>query len=98
MNTPTLTPIGVLAQIEGIGAKASGVLAQIIAVLLGIVVAWVTIVVLWKLLQEMAKKPDYGKLLAIVGVGLFAAFLAGAVPEALDTAYAYGQSFMDGSP
>lgn len=96
MNTPTVPTV--LAQIDGLGAKATGLLAQVVAVLLGLVVAWVTVVVIWKLLQEMAKKPDYGKLLAIVGVGLFAVFLAGAAPDALDAAYEFGQSFLDGSP
>ena len=94
MNPHPSATVTVLAQIEGLGAKASGILAQVITILLGIVVAWVTIIVIWKLLQEMTKNPDYGKLLAIVGVGLFAVFLVGAAPDALDAAYAYGQSFL----
>lgn len=80
----------------GIGAKAMGLLAQIGALLIGAAVAWVTIIVVWNLLKAMLSNPDFGKLLAIVAVGLFAVFLVGATPDALDAAYAYGQSFIGG--
>ena len=80
----------------GIGGKAMGLLAQIGALLIGAAVAWVTIVVVWNLLKAMLSNPDFGKLVAIVAVGLFAVFLVGATPSALDAAYEYGQDFIGG--
>ena len=94
-----MSPVPVLAmvaQVDNLGARAGGLLAQILAILLGLTVTWVGIVVVWRLLQEMLKNPDYGKLLTIVGIGLFAAFLVGAAPDALDAAYAYGAGFLSG--
>lgn len=93
-----IASVVVLAQLDTLGGKAAGVLAQVVAGLLGIAVAWVTVVVVWNLLKSMASNPDFGKLLGLVAVGLFAVFLAGATPDALDAAYAYGQSFLDGGP
>ena len=87
-----------LAQVSDLGGRATGLGAQVLAALLGVAVLWVSIVVVWNLLKAMLANPDFGKLLAIVGVGLFAAFLVGAAPDALDAAYAYGQSFLEGSP
>ena len=88
----------VVAQLSTLSAKATGLLAQAVALLLGLAAGWVTVVVVWNLLKAMAGNPDFGKLLALVGVGLFAMFLIGAAPQALDAAYAYGQSFLEESP
>ncbi len=86
----------VIAQLDTLGGKATGLLAQGITLLLGLAVAWVTVVVLWNLLVSMAKNPDFGKLLGLMAVGLFAVFLIGATPDALNAAYTYGQNFLDG--
>lgn len=86
-----------LAQLDSLGAKATGLLTQVLVGLLGIAAAWITVVVIWNLLKSMAANPDFGKLLGLLGVGLFAMFLVGAAPDALDAAYAYGQSFLDSS-
>ncbi len=88
--------VSMLAQLDTLGGKATGFLAQGLALLLGLAVAWIALVVIWNLLASMAKNPDFGKLLGIVAVGLFAVFLVGAAPDALDAAYAYGQDFLDG--
>ncbi|MEM7341604.1 MAG: hypothetical protein AAF467_23350 [Actinomycetota bacterium] len=82
-----------IAQIDSIGAKFTALATQALALLLGAVVLLGTIWVVWNLLVTMWKNPSAGKLAAIVGIGMFAVFLAGAAPGALDTAYAYGQSF-----
>lgn len=85
----------VLGQLEPLAGKATGLLAQVLAGLIGVAVAWITVVVVWNLLKAMGSNPDFGKLLGLVAVGLFAIFLVGAAPDALDAAYAYGQSFLD---
>ncbi len=95
---PNIPLAVVVAQFQSLGTKVVGVLAQLVTLLLGIAVAWITVVIIWKLLQEMARNPDFGKLLAIAAIGMFAVFLVGAAPDALDAAYAYGQTFMDGAP
>lgn len=86
--------IGVLAQVDSLASKLGGLAAQALAALLGVAVAWVAVVVVWNLLTAMAKSPDMGKLVAIVGVGLMAVFLVGAAPDLLSAAYTYGQGFL----
>ena len=88
--------VPVLFAAAGIAGKATGLLAQVGALLIGAAVAFVTVVVVWNLLKAMLSNPDFGKLLAIVAIGLFAVFLVGATPDALDAAYAYGESFFSG--
>ncbi len=88
----------ILGQIESLAGKATGLLAQVLAGLIGVADAWITVVVIWNLLKTMGSNPDFGKLLNLVAVGLFAIFLVGAAPDALDAAYTYGQSFLDSSP
>lgn len=83
----------VVAQIDSLTAQFSGLSAQIIAGLAGMFVALGTIWVLWTLLKQMFRNPSFEGLLMIVGIAMFAVFLAGAAPGALDLAYAYGQSF-----
>ncbi len=94
--SPHLALILPIAQIDSIGGKAAGLAAQATATLLGLAVAWATVIMLWRLLEAMLSNPSGQKLLAIVGVMLFAVFLAGATPDLADAAYAYGQSFLDG--
>ncbi|MEM8925022.1 MAG: hypothetical protein AAGD35_16065 [Actinomycetota bacterium] len=80
----------------GLGGQVTGFLAQGLALLLGVAVAWIALNVVWNLLKELAKSPSIEKLLGIVAVGMFAAFLVAAAPALLDTAYAYGASFVGG--